>query len=302
MQDVFFHECNAVAELAEFLPRRGGLHTEDRIDRLSGGQVVGPGAHATDTRGDSRHFLHGPADAELFKTPQLNHIHAGIAHIAFIVKLYGHLCMPLDAGYRLNNESPAHDGFFPFVGTGRSLPCAPAKRLNVAARSGISFVSSPTDARAPIISTMGFAVSARGPKQPRHGMYALMHLGVRPSPPQPEFVAGPRQRNPCSMRQRTVLIAAPGVNSTGCNGRLSAVPIFRSRTVGQSSQTLFPGSFRGVFCRSAVTASTKISGVGGQPGSFRSTGTNSWIAYTRSVSAGICSCGTPLDSVLTLPR
>ena len=140
------------------------------------------------------------------------------------------------------------------------------------------------------MSTMGLALSDSGPKQPSHGMFARMHRGVPSLPPQPPRVAGPRQRKPCSIRQRISLSGAPGLKSGASRRRFSVVTAFFSRLVGHSSQTLFEASAgSGLPSRRAISAPATISGVVGHPGRYASTFTTSWTAYTRSVRAGICS-------------
>src|SRR3989304_4746910 len=98
-----------------------------------------------------------------------------------------------------------------------------------------------------------------------------MQRGVFAAPPQPDLVAGPLHRKPCSIKQRTVSRGFPGTKSTDSSGLFKLVTAFFSRIVGQSSHTLFVGRLTSLPSKRAVSASATISGVGGQPGSLRST-------------------------------
>src|SRR5581483_7602682 len=255
--------------------------------------MMRPRADAADARCDARQIFHRAPDAELLEAAQLDDINPCGIDVAGIVQLDCDFCMTFNTGDGLDHECLGGDDSPP----GRRRP-APAKRLKVAARSGICFGSSPIEESAPIMSTMGLAFSESGPKQPSHGILARMQRGTPSLPPHPARVAGPRQRKPCSIRQRISLSGAPGVNSGASKRRLRDVTAFFSRLVGHSSHTLLVASCGSGFpCRRASNAFATISGVVGHPGKYASTGTISCTANTRSLSAGTCSRGKPSESV-----
>src|SRR5208282_3270116 len=107
--------------------------------------------HTANARRDAREVFYRASEAEFFEAAKFNDVYPGGVHVAGIVELNGHLAMD-------------H-----LRGSGRRRP-APAKRLKVADRSGICLGSSPMEESAPIMSTMGLALSESGPKQPSHGM------------------------------------------------------------------------------------------------------------------------------------
>src|SRR3972149_9043294 len=110
-----------------------------------------------------------------------------------------------------------------------------------------------------------------------------MHRGVFAAPPQPDLVAGPLHRKPCSIKQRTVSRGFPGTKSTASRGLFKLATAFFSLIVGHSSQTLFAGKLTSLPSKRAVSASATISGVVGQPGSLSSIFTTSCNAYILSV-------------------
>src|SRR5512135_340707 len=130
--------------------------------------MMRPRTYPTDAGGDAGHFFDGPAHAEFLEAAQFDHVDARIGDVADVVQLNRYFRMTFDAANGLNDKCFSHFDYLP-ARFGCNRP-APAKRLKVAARSGICLGSSPIVESAPIISTIGFAVRLSGPKQPRHGI------------------------------------------------------------------------------------------------------------------------------------
>ena len=104
VQDVLFHEGNAVAQLAQLLAGRGRLDSKDCVASLGRGQVMRPRTHSANARCNARHIFYRAAQAEFFEAAQFNDVHPGGIHVAGIVELNGYLGMALDAGDRLNDQ------------------------------------------------------------------------------------------------------------------------------------------------------------------------------------------------------
>jgi hypothetical protein len=147
-------------------PAGGGVTPNTASQALAAARWCDHG-HTPQMRGVMRGMSStGSPHAELLEAAQLDDIHAGQVHIAGIVQLNGDLGVALNARDRLNHYVfPWFTSWAPDAGGPQ-----PAKRLKVAARSGICFGSSPMVESAPIMSTMGLAFSDMGPKQPSHGM------------------------------------------------------------------------------------------------------------------------------------
>ena len=160
MENVFLHVSDAVAQLSQFLSGGSRLHAENRIRRFCRREMMRPGAYAADASRDARHFFNRSAHAEFFKAAQFDHVDARIGDITTIIKLNRDLRMSLDSTHGLNYKCLSHGYFLAFFACSRP---APAKRLNVAARSGICLGSRPMVESAPIISTIGLASRLRGP-------------------------------------------------------------------------------------------------------------------------------------------
>ena len=151
-------------------------------------------------------------------------------------------------------------------GIGRRRP-APAKRLKVAARSGIS-LGIEADARKRahhVHHWVGLFVQRTKAALARH---VRANAARVPSLPlQPERVAGPRTGIPAPSGTASRPRAQPGVNSGFSKRRFKVDTDFFSRLVGHSSHTLFEGRVgRGSPFRRARRAPATISGVVGHPG------------------------------------
>src|SRR5208337_520505 len=108
MQNFVADIGNALHQAAQFHRRRGRSYAETGIGCLTGGQVMGPGANATDVADSAGHLFHRAALAKFFKAAQGLDMQFGIGDIARVIQGDSYLGMAFDSRYWLNIDNFTH--------------------------------------------------------------------------------------------------------------------------------------------------------------------------------------------------
>jgi hypothetical protein len=93
----------------QLFTRDRDAHGQDFVAGFCRSQQVTHGANATDAGGNARHFPHGPAFAEFFKSAKFNHMKVGIFNLSRIIQKQGDFGMTFNAGDRINNQFRTHN-------------------------------------------------------------------------------------------------------------------------------------------------------------------------------------------------
>ena len=167
---------------------------------------MGPWSDTADARHDAGQLLYRPALAELLKAAKLRYLEIGILNIAVVIEKNLYLAVSLKPGNGVNTNlfsfctlpSALLKAFSLQHGIGQPESVKSARRVNHFLHHPVNLFVSVTlinggngaDQLGTLVNNPG-----GGPKQPRQGILALIHLM-----PQPPRVAGPQQIIPCSRR------------------------------------------------------------------------------------------------------
>ena len=113
-QCVRLHDLGEVHHPPQVGAGRRGLHGEDLVARLGGGDQVADRADAADPGHDRGHLVHRPALHDPLEPAELGDVEVRVGDLSGVVELDGDLRMALDPGHRVDDDlacsSPAPTG------------------------------------------------------------------------------------------------------------------------------------------------------------------------------------------------